>query len=72
MTSALQQLNQYTVNYFKTNDDEEKAYWVEKAIILIYQIEDEKFVDDCIFNTEDDGIYMKNIQQYTINKAKRD
>lgn len=62
------ELYHYALNYFSTKDDEEKAYWVEKAIILIYEIEDEEFVDECIFNTDDDEIYMENIRQYAYIK----
>lgn len=62
------ELYQYAINYFATNDYEEKAYWVEKAIILIYEIEDDEFIDECVLNTDNDEIYMENIRQYALIK----
>ena len=56
------ELYPFTVNYFSTNDDE------EKAIVLIYQIEDEEIVDEYILNS-DDEIYMEKVQQYAFNKG---
>lgn len=64
----LHKLFQYSVNYFETSSQEEKALWVEKAICLIYELEDDDFIEEVILN-EDEEIFMQNIQQYAFYKT---
>lgn len=61
------ELYHYALNYFSTKDDEEKAYWVEKAIDILYDIEDDEFIQDCLLDP-DEEIFMENIRQYAYIK----
>lgn len=67
MTSVLQQLNQYTVNYFEILSQEAKDYWVEQTTNLLYDIEDEEIIDERIYDSDDDK-FMERVQQYVFYK----
>lgn len=65
--SDLRLLYRYTINYFETKSQDEKSHWVEKAINLLYDIEDDDLIEECIFDFEDEK-FMQNIQQYVFYK----
>lgn len=57
----------YVIKYFSTTDEEEKAYWIEKTIDILYDIEDDEFIQDCLLDPNEET-FMENIRQYAYVK----
>lgn len=64
----LQKLFHYTVEYFETHSQEEKAKLVEKAYLLVYDMEDDDFIEEVLEDINDE-VFMQKVQEYALFKS---